>query len=375
MRKACRAMTFGLLATVALSSAGAFAGTITKKPFGLTHDGVAVEQVTLNNDAGGSVSLITYGAIVTNLSVPDKSGKSSDIVLGFDNLKQYEDQSPYFGAIVGRVGNRIAKGLFTIDHEHYAVPVNNGPNHLHGGFKGLDKRVWKVETSQTANGPAARFTILDPDGAEGYPGNLNITVIYSLSAKNVLKIEYYANTDKATPINITNHTYFNLKDGGKSDILSHILQVNADAYTPVDDTLIPTGKIAKVKGTPIDFTAPKPIGKDLKAMGGDPIGYDHNMVLRSQDGSIALALVLSEPESGRRMECWTDQPGVQFYSGNFLDGGATGKDGAVYKQYHGLCFETQHYPDSINHSNFPSVVLRPQEHYHSVTEYRFFAGQ
>lgn len=376
MLKALGAMTFGLLATLAISATTAWAdASIEQKHFGATHDGQNVDEITLTNGGGASAKFITYGAAITNLLVPDKNGKMGDVVLGFDNMKQYENQSPFFGAIVGRVGNRIARGLFTIDQEHYAVPVNNGLNHLHGGFKGYDKRIWKAETAMTADGPSVRFTLLDPDGAEGYPGNLNVTVIYSLTGTNALKIQYYATTDHATPLNITNHAYFNLKDAGKTDILGHVFQANADSYTPVDDTLIPTGEIASVKGTPIDFTNPKPIGKDIKAMGGDPIGYDHNLVLRSQDGSMAKAVEVYEPESGRRMEVWTTQPGVQFYSGNFLDGTTSGKHGAVYHQYSGFCLETQHYPDSVNHANFPNAVLKPHDVYHQVTEYRFFVGE
>ncbi len=381
MPKALCSMTLGLLTLLVLTNSAAYAGnSIEKKHFGTTQDGQSVDQITLTSGSGASVKIITYGAAITNLCVPDKNGKLGDVVLGFDNLKQYENESPYFGCIVGRYGNRIARGLFTIDHENYAVTVNNGPNHLHGGFKGLDKRVWKVETAMTANGPSARFTIVDPDGAEGYPGNVNISVIYSLNGstkpevKNVLEIQYHATTDHATPINLTHHSYFNLKDGGKSDVLGHIMQINADTYTPVDDTLIPTGEIAPVKGTPIDFTTAKPIGKDIKAMGGDPVGYDHNLVLRSQDGKTAKAATVYEPDSGRRMEVWTTQPGIQFYTGNFLDGGK-GKNGTAYDQHHAFCLETQHYPDAPNHANFPSAILRPGEVYHQITEYRFFVGE
>ena len=240
----------------------------------------------------------------------------------------------------------------------YAVPVNNGLNHLHGGFRGLDKRVWIADTAMTADGPSARFTLLDPDGAEGYPGNVNITVIYFADADNVLKIQYYATTDKPTPINLTNHTYFNLKDAGQSDIFNHLMQTQADAYTPVDETLIPTGEIAPVTNTPIDFTKPKPIGKDLVAMGGKPIGYDHNLVLRNQNGTLAKAVEVYEPTRGRLLEVWTTEPGVQFYSGNFLDGTIKGKKQVAYGQYHGFCLETQHYPDSVNQPKFPNAVLR-----------------
>jgi aldose 1-epimerase len=362
------------------SSATTHAAGIEKRSFGVTKDGQAVDQYILTNGAGASVSLITYGATVTNLVVPDKDGHFSDIVLGFDNIGQYEMQGPYFGAIIGRIGNRIAKGTFAMDKTKYYVPVNNGPNHLHGGFKGYDKRIWKAETEMTTNGPGVRFTLTDPDGTEGYPGTLNVTVIYSLTsgkdktdgAYSGLKIEYYATTDKATPVNLTNHTYFNLKDGGNSTVLDHVLKIYGDHYTPVDDTLIPTGEIAPVKGTAIDFTSPKPIGRDMAAMGGDPTGYDHNLVLTNQTGDVAEAAQVYEPTTGRLMDVWTNQPGVQFYTGNFLDGSFSGKGGAVYKEHNAFCLETQNFPDAINHTNFPEEVLKPGETYRQVTEYRIF---
>lgn len=364
----------------AASVAASHPAPIQRRDFGVTKEGEPVDQYILTNGTGASVSLITYGAIVTNLVVPDKNGVLGDVVLGFDNIGQYETQSPYFGAIVGRVGNRIAHGEFTIDKVKSCVPINNGPNHLHGGFKGYDKRVWKADAAMTADGPSVRFMLTDPDGTEGYPGTVTSTVIYSLTsgkdtdgAYSGLKIQYYATTDKPTPINLTNHSYFNLKDAGKSSIAGHIMKVYGDKYTPVDATLIPTGEIASVKGTPIDFTEPKPIGKDLVAMGGDPVGYDHNLVLTNQDGSFAEAVQVYEPESGRLMDVWTTQPGVQFYSGNFLDGSVTGKYGDVYQEHNAIALETQHYPDSVNHSNFPDGVLRPGDVYRQITEYRFFA--
>ena len=372
-------LTLGLLATLAFMSSTALAGSkIEKKHFGTTQAGEAVEQYILSNTNGASVSLITYGATVTQINVPDKAGKIGDVVLGFSNLKQYENESPYFGCIVGRVGNRIAKGRFTIDKQQYALALNNGTNHHHGGFKGYDKRIWKAEAAMTCDGPAVRFTLHDPDGAEGYPGNLDATVIYTLTGgqnTNGLKIQCFATTDHATPVNLTNHTYFNLKDAGKTDVFGHILQANADHYTPVDDTMIPTGQIAPVQGTPIDFTKAKPIGKDLKAMGGDPAGYDHTLVLRSQDGSMAQAATVYEPQSGRRLEVWTTQPGMQFYTSNFLDGSIKGKHDTIYRQYSALCLETQHFPDSINHPNFPSSVLEKGQVYRQVTEFRFSVGE
>jgi aldose 1-epimerase len=350
----------------------AWAGSsIDVKSFGKTYDDTPVQQYTLTNGAGLSVRIITYGAAVTNLMIPDREGKLGDVVLGFDNLTQYENESPYFGAIIGRVGNRIAHGIFSVDHTRYCVPINNGPNHLHGGFKGYDKRVWNAEPGMTADGPSLRMTLIDADGDEGYPGTMKVTVIYSLTGDNALKIQYYATTDKATPINLTNHTYFNLNNGGASTIERHVLTLMADAYTPVDATLIPTGEIAWVKGTPIDFTSPKPIGRDLQAMGGSPVGYDHNLVLRSQDGDMAEAASVTDPDSGRVMEVWTTQPGIQFYSGNFLDGTVKGKGGVAYQQHSAFCLETQHYPDSINHPKFPDSLLRPGEVYREITEYRF----
>ena len=334
---------------------------ITMKEFGKTYDGQAVQQYTLNAGNGASVSLITYGATVTNLYVPDKTGMVSDVILGFDNIEQYQTQSPYFGAVVGRVGNRIAKGQFKIEDHTYAVPVNNGPNHLHGGFKGYDKRVWKADAAMLADGPSVKFTLVDPDGCEGYPGTVNVTVIYSLTggkgddgAYNGLKIQYYATTTQGTPINLTNHTYFNLKDAGATSIAGHWMRVFGDHYTPVDSTLIPTGEIAPVAGTPIDFTKAKPIGRDMIAMGGDPAGYDHNIALTNQDGSFAKAVQVYEPDTGRLMDVWTTEPGVQFYSGNFLDGSFAGKDGIVYKQHNALVLECQHYPDSVNQPKFPA---------------------
>jgi aldose 1-epimerase len=359
------------LCLTALLASVAAADDIDVSRFGSTAEGDRVEQYTLTNNKGASASFITYGATVTSLIVPDKNGSMGDVVLGFDNISQYENQSPYFGAVVGRVANRICKGIFYIDKTRYCAPVNNGANMLHGGFRGFDKRIWTADAAMTADGPSVRFKLLDPDGTEGFPGNLNVTVIYSLTETNALKIQYFATTDHTTPINLSNHSYFNLKDGGQSDIFGHILRIYGDHYTPVDSTLIPTGVIAPVAGTPIDFTSGKPIGRDLKAMGGDPIGYDHNLVLNNQDGSMAKAVDVYEPQSGRWMQVWTTEPGVQFYSGNFLDGSIKGKSRTVYNQYAALVLECQHFPDSINHPNFPSTLLHPFEVYRQITEYRF----
>lgn len=341
------------------------------QPFGKTMDGQVVEEYVLTNGNGAVARLITYGATVTHLFLPDRNGKLGDVVLGFDNLKQYEQQSPFFGCIVGRYANRIAKGQFKLDGVRYVLPVNNGANHLHGGVRGLDKRVWKAEGVMTADGPTVRMSIVDPDGAEGYPGTVNITVIYSLTGDNALKIQYFATADKPTPINLSHHSYFNLRDGGVTDVMGHVMTIHADHYTPVDSGAIPTGEIASVKGTPFDFTSPTPIGLHNKEVGNTPVGYDHNMVLRNQTGEFAKAAEVYEPATGRRMEVWTTEPGVQFYVGVFLDGSIKGKLGAAYQQYNGFCLETQHYPDSPNHKNFPGTILRPGEVYRQITEYRF----
>lgn len=346
--------------------------SIQRKPFGVTFDGNSVDQYILTQAGGGSARLITYGATLTHLFVPDKNGAMGDVVTGFDNLGQYENQSPYFGCTIGRFGNRIAQGIFWIDKVRYCVPINNGPNHLHGGLKGWDKRVWQADAVMSTDGPSVVFTLIDPDGTEGYPGNVSATVIYTLTAGNAIKIQYYATSDKATPINPTNHSYFNLKDGGQTDVLSHVMKIDGDAYTPVDQTLIPTGQIVPVKGTPIDFTRPKPIGQDIAAMGG----YDHNLVLQNQDGNrLARAAQVYEPVSGRLMEVWTTEPGMQFYTGNFLDGTISGKNDAVYQRHAAFALECQHAPDSVNQASFPNTILRPGDMYRQITEYRFSASQ
>ena len=340
------------------------------KPFGITADGAAVDRYTLTNGNGARICVINYGATITQLFVPDRNGKLGDVVLGFDNLRQYELESPFFGCVVGRFGNRIAKGMFTLDGVAYALATNNGVNHLHGGIQGMDKRVWNAAAFMTADGPTVRFTLTDPDGTEGYPGTVKITLIYTLTSDNTLKIQYFATTDKPTPINLTHHSYFNLLDGGKTDILSHVLQVESDFYLPVDATAIPTGQIVPVQQTPIDFTSPKPIGARLQAMGGDPAGYDHNMILRSQDATLTRAAQVYEPTTGRVLTLFTTEPGVQLYTGGFIPNTLIGK-GTAYGQYHGLCLETQHYPDSVNRPEFPSAILRPGQIYRQITEYRF----
>jgi aldose 1-epimerase len=355
---------------------------IQKRDFGHTTDGDAVEQYTLTSSTGASVSVITYGATVTNLVVPDKDGKLGDVILGYDNIQQYQRQSsPYFGATVGRVANRIANGEFKIGNNQYCVPINNGPNHLHGGVKGYDKRIWKAEPVMTTDGPTIRFSLTDPDGAEGYPGTVTTTVIFTLTngkddegQYNGLKIQYFATTTGATPVNLTNHTYFNLNDGGKSQVLDHVVKFNADHYTPVDAKLIPTGEIAAVKGTPYDFTSPKPIGQDIAKTPGTPNGYDHNFALNSKDGSLSTAAEVYEASTGRLLKMMTTEPGVQFYTGNFLDGSITGKYGNVYQEHNAFCLEAQDYPDAVNHPTFPDSVVKPGEVYRQITEYRIFAS-
>lgn len=352
---------------------------VTKSDFGQTADGTKIDLYTLKNANGMVVKIMTYGGIITEIHVPDKNGKMADVVLGFDDLKGYLGTHPYFGAITGRVANRVAKGKFTLDGKEYKLATNNGPNALHGGEKGFDKRVWTARPAPRTAGSMSRLylTYRSPDGEEGYPGNLDVQVQYELQDNNELIIRYTAKTDKATPVNLTNHSYFNLAGHNSGDILGQIAMINADQYTPVDNTLIPTGQIAPVKGTPLDFTTPTPIGARIKQVGGDPIGYDHNFVLRQAapppGGGVGgnLAARVTDPKSGRVLEVVTTEPGVQFYTGNFLDGTVSGKGGAVYNQYNGFCLETQHFPDSVNHPNFPSTILQPGQNFSSMTVYRF----
>jgi aldose 1-epimerase len=343
--------------------------------FGKTPDGQDVRLYTLTNVNGLKAQIMTYGAIVTSLEVPDKDGTMGDIVLGYDNLDDYIKETPYFGAIVGRYGNRIGKGKFTLDGATYTLATNNNENHLHGGLKGFDKVVWQDEPVWRPNGVGVKLSHLSKDGEEGYPGNLKATVVCLLTNDNELRFEYEATTDKATPVNLTHHGYFNLT-GGARDILGHRLTLNADKFTPVDAGLIPTGELTDVKGTPMDFTKPTAIGERIDndyeqlQFGG---GYDHNWVLNKEDGGMTLAARVHEPTTGRIMEVHTTEPGVQFYAGNFLDGTLTGKDGVVYKHRWGFCLETQHFPDSPNKPNFPSTILQPGGKYETTTVYRFSA--
>lgn len=338
------------------------------------------EQYTLSNDAGMAVTILTYGAIIQSLMVPDKDGKPENIVLGFDNADDYATKSPYFGALVGRYANRIAKGHFALDGKTYTLAINNDPNTLHGGNKGFDKQMYAARPFTADDGPALELSRTSPDGEEGYPGALTYSVTYTLTSKNELRIEYHATTDKDTVINLSNHSYFNLAGEGSGSITDHVLELNAPHYTPVDETLIPTGEIAPVAGTPFDFTKGKAIGQDLRD-GSDPQiiigrGYDHNFVLDRAAGDTSLQMVarVHEPTSGRMLEIQSTEPGVQFYSGNFLDGTFAGTSGKVYRQTDAFALETQHFPDSPNQPNFPSTVLKPGEEFTSTTVWTFSTG-
>jgi aldose 1-epimerase len=343
--------------------------------FGKTTDGTPVEVFTLSNSNGITAKVITLGATLTELHVPDKNGKTVDVVTGFDNVAGYQSEdNGYFGCTTGRVANRIAKGKFTVDGKEYQVAVNNGKNHLHGGTRrSLSKVVWKGEKVKGEQGAGVRFTYSSPDGEEGFPGKLDVAVTYSLNDKNELRIDYSATTDKATPINLTNHTYFNLSGAGADTIFDHELMIAADSYTPTDEGLIPTGKIEPVAGTPLDFRKPTKIGARIdQLLNTQYLGYDHNFVLRKREKEPTLAAKLRDPASGRVMTVLTTEPGVQIYSGNFLKG-QKGKGGKAYKQRSTLCLETQHFPDSVNHPEFPSTILKPGETYRHVTVFAFSA--
>jgi len=348
---------------------------IEKESYGKTPDGQAADIYTLTNANGAKARITNYGAIVVELWVPDRDGKLGDVVLGYDKLADYIKDTPYFGAIVGRYGNRIAHGKFTLEGRPYTLATNWKMHHLHGGKKGFDKVVWQAEPVQTADAVALKLTYLSKDGQEGYPGNLNVTVTYRLTNDNALKIEYEATTDKATPVNLTHHGYWNLAGAGTRDILDHALTINADKFTPTNDTLIPTGELPSVAGTPFDFRKSVRIGEHINdddqqlKYGG---GYDHNWVLnRTLTGDLELAARVCEPTTGRVMEVLTTEPGLQFYSGNFLDGSNVGKGGKPYQHRYGFCLEAQHYPDSPNQPQFPSTILRPGQVYHQTTVYKF----
>jgi len=325
-----------------------------------------------------TVKVTNYGAIITSIVVPDRDGKLADIVLGYDRVEDYMNavDKPYFGAVVGRYGNRIAKGQFAIDGETYTLAVNNGENHLHGGIIGFDKVVWDASPVDGDGWCGLELTYLAKDKEEGYPGNLHVTVTYKLTDRNELTVQYHATTDKATPVNLTQHSYYNLKGEGNGTILDHELMINAKKFTPVDEGLIPTGKLQPVEGTPFDFTSPKPIGQDIGRADEQlkfGLGYDHNFVLDKggRPGSRTLAARVYEPTTGRVLEVYTTQPGLQFYCGNFLDGRLKGKSGKPYVHRGAFCLETQHYPDSPNHANFPSTTLRPGGEYNTTTTFQF----
>lgn len=346
---------------------------VKKEAFGTTPDGKAVDIYTLTNIHGIEVRAMTYGGAIVSVKTPDKKGNFADIVLGFDSLAGYLGKNPFFGALVGRYGNRIGSAKFALNGKEYTLAKNDGPNTLHGGLKGFDKVVWQGQSFQKSAevGLVLKYTSID--GEEGYPGTLHVTVTYTLNDKNEFSIDYQAKTDKDTPINLTNHTYFNLAGEGSGTILGEELTLSADHFTPVDATLIPTGKISSVKGTPLDFTKPNAIGTRINdhyeqlVFGG---GYDHNFVINRQAPGITLAARAVDPASGRVLEVDTTEPGVQFYTGNFLDG-ITGKQGHTYNKRDAFCLETQHYPDSPNKPNFPSTILKPGQTYHSTTVWKF----
>ena len=347
---------------------------IEKEPFGLTNEGKQVDLFKISHQDGMIVTIINYGAIVTSLFVPDKEGVLADIVLGYETLKEYVEDRSYFGATVGRIGNRVADGKFVLDGVKYELARNDGENHLHGGIKGFNKRIWAPEIIDHRGIPTLKMTYLSKDGEEGYPGNLRISVSYSLTNDNGLKIDYAAETDKLTILNPTHHSYFNLSGAGNGEILDHVLTINADTFTPVREGLIPIGEIRDVTGTPLDFRNPKAIGERINANDEQitlGLGYDHNWVLNNWDSSLNLAVTLYDSRSGRFMEVFTTEPGMQFYSGNFLDGSITGKEGKIYHHRSALCLEADHFPDSPNQPDFPPVTLGPGETYEQTTIYRF----
>jgi aldose 1-epimerase len=367
------ALTFaGCGSTPAPTKAEKETPKLTKQPFGQTADAAAVDLYTLKNASGMEARITNYGGIVVSLKVPDRTGAPGDVVLGFDSLDGYLKTHPYFGALVGRYGNRIAKGRFKLNGAEYKLATNNNANALHGGLKGFDKQVWTAKELPAGN--ALELTYVSKDGEEGYPGTLTTTVTYTLTAANELRIGYSATTDKDTVANLTNHSYFNLKGAGEGDILGHQIMIDADRFTPVDSGLIPTGELKPVEGTPFDFRKPEAIGARIDAADQQikfGSGYDHNWVLNGAAGTLRKVVEVYEPGAGRVMEVFTDQPGVQFYTGNFLDGSITGKGGKVYHKRYGFCLETQHFPDSPNQKAFPSTVLKAGERLESTTVYKF----
>jgi len=347
-----------------------------KESFGRTWDGESVELYELTNSNGMQARITTYGAAVVSLNVPDRNGQIDDVVLGFETLEGYLKGDCFFGAIIGRCANRIRKGRVTVNGADYKLATNEGENHLHGGVKGFDKVVWRESPVQTQAESSVELIYLSPDDEEGYPGNLSVKVVYTLTERNELRIDFHATCDQDTIVNLTNHSYFNLAGQGQGDILAHELMIDAEFITPTDAGLIPSGELQRVKGTPFDFTQMTAIGarinqddQQIRFAGG----YDHNFVLNGETGTLRRAARVRDPETGRVMEVWTTEPGLQFYSGNFLDGSSTGKQGKVYKHRYGFCLETQHFPDSPNNANFPSVVLRTGQQYKTTTVYKFSA--
>jgi aldose 1-epimerase len=365
----CAAGLIGCTTEKHVSSGG---GAIKQEPFGHAKDGAPVSVFTLRNGSGVEAKILNYGGLVISLKVPDRNGKMGDVVLGYDNLPQYLKSTPYFGAMVGRYGNRIAKGQFTLDGRQYTLATNNGINALHGGLVGFDKVVWTPSIVNTTEGAGLKLHYVSHDGEEGFPGNLDVTAVYRLTDDNGLRLDYTATTDKATVLNLTQHSYFNLAGHGNN--LEHVVMINADKFTPVDKTLIPTGELRPVEGTPFDFRKPTPIGarigqdEEQLKIGN---GYDHNWVLNKPMHQLALAARVSEPTSGRVLEVFTTEPGLQFYTGNFLDGSLTGKYGWNYKFRSAFCMEPQHFPDSPNHPEFPSTVLKPGQTYKHTLIYKF----
>lgn len=360
---------------LALSTSAAAREEVMSEPFGKTREGTPVEIYTLKNSEGMVAKIMTRGATLVELHVPDGDGKTVDVINGFDDVAGYEsDANQYFGCTTGRVCNRIGDARFTLDGKTYELEANDGDNHLHGGGdRSLDKVVWDAKPLNTRQGHAVRFSYTSPDGEEGYPGNLSIEVTYRLNDQNRLSINYKATTDKPTPVNLTNHAYFNLAGHGSDTVLDHVLRLNADEYTPTDDELIPTGEIASVEGTPLDFRKPTKIGKRIEELTDTAaLGYDHNFVLNEapEGRRLRLAAMLRDPESGRTLRISTSEPGIQFYSGNFLNG-QKGKDGQTYAHRSACCLETQHYPDAVHHDNFPSIILEPGETFESTTVYAF----
>jgi aldose 1-epimerase len=343
--------------------------SLREEKFGELPDGRAVSRFILENKNGLRVKLITYGGIISEIHAPGANAPSQNIVLGFDNLGSYLKGHPFFGATTGRVANRIGKGKFDLDGKSHQLATNNGPNHLHGGVKGFDKVLWEVKRIEAGTENAGvELSYISPDGEEGYPGNLDVAVAFRLTENDELQIDYTASTDQATPLNLTNHSYFNLN--GTGDILDHEIQMHCRYYTPVDSGLIPTGEIFKVEGTPLDFLSPQKIGARIDQLKPNPGGYDHNYII-GKTGELKLAADVCSAKSGRRMRVFTTEPAIQLYSGNFLDGTLTGHGGGQYQKHSGLCLETQHYPDSVHHSHFPDTILRPGQVFKSRTIYKF----